>query len=494
VECTQCHLEILHKIKSMAEPLAINCQTCHPDHHAAQRELYMGVGGKDAVPKASPMFIARVSCEGCHIGHKSGEIEGITRVAEPAACMSCHGTSYAHIQDGWTQGMGNLINQLTPYIQLVATEVERAEHGGTTDIREAEKLHQRATHNIELVRYGKGAHNVEYADELVESARNNLDQALKLLGSVHRVPPLNKPISPAGGACLSCHFGIETHTNEFGGRTFQHGRHTTTAQLDCSVCHSSQPKGQPEHGKTTLTSTAACDGCHHRQAIDPTLTSLPPARKVTCQTCHTPDELPRQIVYQQKAFNHDLHATQRGIQCNSCHTPNVQQGFKADCISCHHDETKVQVVAKCGTCHPNQTAMFAGTGYNIPSLKLAAQVTCAACHQAETQKIGVATRNGCKLCHKAGDYAAIMGVWQTRAQSALSELKVTETKAAALLAALDVPEAQQLYQSAKKDIDFIRSDASLGVHNPELTDVLVMNARERLQKCLDLLSQAIQSK
>ncbi len=516
VECTQCHLEILHKIKSMAEPLAINCQTCHPDHHAAQRELYMGVGGKGAAPKASPMFIARVSCEGCHIGHKGGEIEGITRVAEPAACMSCHGTSYAHIQDGWTQGMGNLINQLTPYLQLVATEVERTERAGTVNIGEAEKLHQRATHNIELVRYGKGAHNVEYSEQLIESARDDLDQALKSLGSAHRVPALEKPITPAGGACLSCHFGIETHTNEFGGRTFQHGRHTITAQLNCSVCHSSQPKGQPEHGKTTLTSTADCDGCHHRQVerseisqsgtIDPTRNppSIPPlqrgeggispARKVTCQTCHTSDELPRQIVYQQKAFNHDLHATQRGISCNACHAPNVQPIFKADCISCHHDETKVQVVAKCGTCHPNQTAMFEGTGYNIPSLKLAAQVTCEGCHQAETKTIGVATRNGCKSCHKTGDYAAVMDVWQTKARGALGELKVTEAKVAALLASLNVPEARQLYESAKKDINFVQADASFGVHNPELTDVLLKNARERLQKCLDLLSQAIQKK
>jgi len=127
-------------------------------------------------------------------------------------------------------------------------------------------------------------------------------------------------------------------------------------------------------------------------------------------------------------------------------------------------------------------------------LKLAARVPCEGCHQAETETIGVPTRNSCKFCHDTGDYAAVMDAWQTKARGALSELKMTEAKVATLLASLNVPEARQLYESAKKDIDFIRADASLGVHNPELTDVLVKNARERLQKCLDLLSQAIQKK
>jgi hypothetical protein len=255
------------------------------------------------------------------------------------------------------------------------------------------------------------------------------------------------------------------------------------------VCHSNQPKGQPEHGKTTLT-PADCEPCHHRQAIDPALTSLPPARKVDCQTCHAADALPRQVVYQQKSFDHKLHAT-RNSRCSTCHTNNVQQSFKADCISCHHDERKVKVEEKCGTCHPNQTAMFEGKGYNLPSLKLAARVPCEGCHQAETETISVATRNGCKSCHDKGDYAAVMDAWQTKTRAGLNELKATETKVAALLGALDAPEARQLYESAQKDIDFIQADASYGVHNPELADVLIMNAQGRLQKCLNLLSKAI---
>ena len=499
VECTQCHLEILHQVQTISEPLAINCQTCHPNHHAAQRGLYMGIGGEGAEPKPSPMFIARVSCEGCHIGHKGGEIEGITRVAEPAACMSCHGTSYAHMQDQWTQGMGNLINQLTPFVELVATELGGTAGRSSANLTQAEKLHQRATHNIELVRYGRGAHNVEYADGLIESARDDLDQVLKLLGSVHSVPRLEKPISPAAGACLSCHFGIETHTEEFGGRLFQHGRHTLTAKLECSVCHSDQPKGQPEHGKTTITSTDGCDQCHHRQvftsrdsgAIDPTLTSLPPAQKVDCQTCHTAAGLPRQTVYQQEVFNHDVHATQRSLGCSVCHATNVKQSFKADCTSCHHDETEVEVEEKCGTCHPDQTAMHEGTPYNLPSLKRDAKVGCIDCHTAETDTVGVTTRNSCTVCHETGDYAAIMDAWQTKAQNTLSELKVVETKVAVLLAAVDIAEVQQIYESAQRDIDFVQADATLGVHNPELADVLLDNARDRFQRCLDMLSQAI---
>ena len=84
-----------------------------------------------------------------------------------------------------------------------------------------------------------------------------------------------------------------------------------------------------------------------------------------------------------------------------------------------------------------------------------------------------------------------MDAWQTKTRNALEELEVMEMKVAALLAGIDVPDIQQIYESAQKDIDFVRADSSLGVHNPELTDVLLQNAQVSLQRCLEQLPQAI---
>src|SRR3990172_3708856 len=46
VECTQCHLEIKHAVKTTVKPLQYDCSICHEGKHNAQKEIYMGVGGK----------------------------------------------------------------------------------------------------------------------------------------------------------------------------------------------------------------------------------------------------------------------------------------------------------------------------------------------------------------------------------------------------------------------------------------------------------------
>ncbi len=487
VECTQCHLEIQHKIKTLMEPLAIECQTCHPDHHAAQRGLYMGVGGKDVSPKPGPMFLSRVSCEGCHIGHKGSEIEGMTHIAKEAACMNCHGTNYAHLQDEWIQGMGNLINQLQPAVKLVTAEISRTDKAGEAK-NKAQELYSNATHNIELVRYGRGVHNIEYSDQLLLTAHDNLAKALKLLDSKHTIPPLRKPIVGEGSACLNCHLGIENNTvsrtkgQDWKG-DFPHFAHVINASLSCSTCHSDAEKPNPEHGKT-LASAMNCVQCHHK--------------KTDCQNCHK--QPLKQVTYQQKPFNHELHTdkippsplSQRGGECAVCHAANIKRNFKGECVSCHHDEKRVAVEGKCAACHPIQTAMYQGTKHNLPSVKFEAEIDCVDCHQLETETVGKVTRAACNYCHDEDDYGTVMDTMQTQTKKTLASTYALAQKAEKLLMTLNVPEAKQLYKTAKADLDFVKSDNSLSIHNPELADVLVKQAEKKLQECLRLLAKSIQ--
>jgi len=69
----------------------------------------------------------------------------------------------------------------------------------------------------------------------------------------------------------------------------------------------------------------------------------------------------------------------------------------------------------------------------------------------------------------------------------LQRIEALEKKAEKLLQVLDVPEAAKLYRAAKDDIDVVRADGTLSVHNPQLTDVLIKRALEQLQQCLQLL-------
>ncbi|MFQ6039773.1 MAG: NapC/NirT family cytochrome c [Candidatus Poribacteria bacterium] len=504
IECYQCHLEIQHedKDKNRKEPPSIECRGCHPDHHKAQIDLY--AGGAENSTITDPMFKVHVNCEGCHIKHEDFGVKGVTKVAKPAACASCHGVEYHDLYDEWVAGANRLIKQLTPASELVASEISRIEkRGGNID--EAQKLYENASRNIDLIRYGEGVHNVRYSQKLLDEAYENLREAMKSLGSDKRVPPLQMPTVKGDGDCLKCHFGIEAnivavhkatplspHTGVSAERNeqveyenFPHGRHVIDGNLACSKCHIQAPKEEPDHGKN-LPESLECLQCHHKEP--------------NCQKCHR-EPMPYIVAYQQKSFNHDVHVSASENQCASCHAANTQQNFKEDCKSCHHDERQVKVEEKCESCHPIQTAMYDGGKYNIPSMKFDAKIDCVKCHKPQTavheiiaerseQDIIRPTDESCNTpnCHKKEDnYAVIMDAWQSKTKQSIVQIEALEKRAEKLLQVMDVPEAAKLYQAAKDDIDFVRADGTLSVHNPQLTDVLIKRALEQFQQCLQLL-------
>jgi nitrate/TMAO reductase-like tetraheme cytochrome c subunit len=477
VECYQCHLEIQHedKDKNRQEPSSLDCQGCHPDHHKVQTELYAGGKGDSTI--TDPMFKVHVNCEGCHIKHETFGVKGVAKIAKPAACISCHGVKYEELRDEWIAGANRLIEQFTLASELVAAEISRVEKS-SGNVDEVRELHEEASRNIDLIRYGKGAHNIRYSIQLLDKAYENLTQALQSLGSAQHIPPLQMPIVDGRGECLKCHFGIEANIVQVKDENFPHGRHVIDTNLSCSKCHVQEPKGHPDHGKN-LPQALECMQCHHQET--------------NCQMCHQEPML-YIVDYQQKPFNHNSHAQKSKIKCDSCHMANTQQTFKEKCTSCHHDEKQVKVVEKCESCHPIQTAMHDGGKYNIPSMKFDAKVDCLKCHKTQTQKIIRPSNASCNTpnCHKKeDDYAIIMDVWQSKTKQSLAQIASLEKKAEKLLKVLDVPEAAKLYKAAKDDIDFVRADGTLSVHNPQLTDILIKRAYQQLQQCLQLLEESL---
>ena len=189
-------------------------------------------------------------------------------------------------------------------------------------------------------------------------------------------------------------------------------------------------------------------------------------------------------------FQHGMLLNAAKNQCTSCHAANIQQNFKEDCQSCHHDEKQVKVEEKCESCHPIQTVMYDGVKYNTPSMKFDAKVDCIKCHKPQTPNIIRPTNASCNTpdCHKKeDDYAVIMDAWQSKTKQSIIQIEALEKKAEKLLTVMDVPEAAKLYQAAKDDIDVVRADGTLSIHNPQLTDVLIKRAFEQFQQCLQLL-------
>jgi hypothetical protein len=493
------------------------------------KELYLGIGGKDVESKPDVMFLAQVGCEGCHGAYKGSEVEGATFVAKPEACVDCHGEEYADMQEQWKRGIDNLIAQIQPSAELVAQELKKAEGAGK-NITTAQQLYQEAAYNIELIRYGKGVHNILYSDSLLTTANEKLATALQLVNPGRTIPSLLKPQVKKGATCIFCHFGIEAKIVEIYDEYFKHGRHLLYAKLDCTVCHSDQPKGEPEavhevtaerseHGKLLVANTD-CMKCHHKEI------------NADCLHCHENAKTVA-VAYQGKTFDHKSHVDKsrfiggagEKMQCNTCHASDIKQSFKGECAPCHHDEK--QIVAKisrvvgavrempalvyCESCHPIRTAMYKGLKYNLPSMKFDAKVDCVKCHKPDAIEM---TRTRCDTdgCHKEqppapsplikggrgvvgkgeGDYAAIMDAWQANTRKSITQAEILEQKIEKLLTDWDVPEAKQLYSKAKEALDFVRKDGSLGVHHPELVDKLMKSSIEQLQQSLQLLTKKIQ--
>ena len=267
------------------------------------------------------MFAAQVSCTGCHISHKGDKLKGTSAFASPAACVSCHGGNYGQILEEWKKVIGQGLSQIIPALNRAVSELKTTSMKGE-DYLKGKSLLEEAKYNIDLVREGKGVHNIKYSIQLLETANQKLKEGMKAIGSKYQVPSLSLPSITPKSECYSCHLGIETKTVTAFGRTFSHQTHLVKANLPCVNCHSNKRK----HGELIL-STESCNNCHHGKRED-------------CQTCHPVQETFRKgskvLDYQSIA------PPMPDLECRDCHTEikfnQTTQIVRSTCTNCHEKD------------------------------------------------------------------------------------------------------------------------------------------------------------
>ena len=258
VECQQCHTTIEHKVQSLEVATAqLDCAQCHENAHAAQRQLYAGLGGHSTPSEPSKMFLARVSCDGCH--EKAAKLAGHAnvKVAGDASCMSCHGIRYANVLPSWKREMDKRIARVTPVIAGARAALRLV---GTRQRVAADSLLRLAEENLELVTVGKSAHNVTYADQLLRASLLLVSQAVREGQLPYTMPRVDFGPPVAQEECLVCHLGAERTTMTFsGGGPFSHESHVVRGGMACTGCHTSLDN----HGGTTVRTRDDCRLCHH---------------------------------------------------------------------------------------------------------------------------------------------------------------------------------------------------------------------------------------
>ena len=344
VDCMNCHLQIDHGrppapgvgeaaaaeapapgASAAAETLpavhagATACQACHGSGHTPQQDLYSGIGGRGVPRMPGPMYLAGVTCEGCHNPAlapvaASSELAGTHTIrASGVSCMSCHGPGYKKIFDAWQEGLAARTGALRA--QMDATSAAM----GVS----APQPWEDARHNFLLVERGHGIHNVNFAYALLDQAFEQMNEARRAKGLAALARPWAL-VAPGSGACLSCHAGIERQSGTFAGRAYPHAPHLVAAKLECVTCH--RPHAERAPGEVVRFGADGCIPCHHQK--------LRPAVE-TCGTCHR-GVLGRTVASFRGEFSHKAHLEQ-GLECATCHT--IRDGdprpARAACAQCH---------------------------------------------------------------------------------------------------------------------------------------------------------------
>jgi predicted CXXCH cytochrome family protein len=339
VDCMNCHLLIEHgrlpppaaahaagetAAGAATQPHLVpagasSCAACHAPGHGAQQNLYAGVGGRGVPGTPSPMYLAGVTCEGCHNPAFAQRPEDAvlpamhTVRASEVSCMSCHGPSYQRIYRGWKRSMDERVDALRRQLDAAAAAMGADPPPAWGDARA----------NFELVQSGRAVHNVNFSLALLEKAHEQMNEARRArgLGGL----PLPWPrVAPASASCLSCHAGAERQSGSFAGRSFAHEPHLVAAGLDCSACH--RPHAERAPGEVVRFGEAGCVPCHH---------SAPPTAAADCQRCHG-DVMAQVLPSHRGPFSHKAHVDQ-GLECATCH--QVREGDprpdRATCAQCH---------------------------------------------------------------------------------------------------------------------------------------------------------------
>jgi hypothetical protein len=181
LKCSDCHAPRENHGKTFMK----NCAKCHhgkeikkvkcDDCHASIKKLIQGKGGIGVQERPSNKLDV-VECIDCHRGVLAKKKDTFDAIKK--RCIECHDQSYGEVAVRWKTTSEDLLKKLKPKMAKVKEEINRIElSGGHTFV--FRKLYGEAEFNTNLAKNGKGVHNLEYAEELLEFANRRLDEAIK---------------------------------------------------------------------------------------------------------------------------------------------------------------------------------------------------------------------------------------------------------------------------------------------------------------------------
>jgi hypothetical protein len=188
VSCNPCHQDITHKIYKEDKELEA-CESCKGlvsegmstsggtqeglsaegglVSELTQWHMMKGEGGRGVDGLPDPMYLATVSCKGCHKSVPGGDKDD-ERV-EPGVCNNCH-------EKGFEKIYKEQMDLVTEQMEALKKLLEVAKEAGKVEGVEA----MEARHNYEFITSDGsfGVHNIKYTRELLELSIRQVREAL----------------------------------------------------------------------------------------------------------------------------------------------------------------------------------------------------------------------------------------------------------------------------------------------------------------------------
>ncbi|MGA1875480.1 MAG: cytochrome c3 family protein [bacterium] len=207
--------------------------------------------------------------------------------------------------------------------------------------------------------------------------------------------------------------------------------------------------------------------------------------------CH--EQMEKSMNGKKVRVNHGLHMSM-GYSCVICHDRVAHEEYgmvknlsmmKDFCFACHDDEVAPRT--DCSICHIYQDQMMSGTETpdalaSITSPHYQEEKTCQNCHPSPD----ASAEESCLNCHEEG---VLTQYRQVRAdlEKRLNRIKAHIDEAQTLFSRIQGygptwDELLSLFQNVQKNYAYIMTDSSKGAHNQKLTELMVKQIENDIEK------------
>lgn len=174
VDCLDCHLEIQHTLDPYKiERGAADCQSCHPNEHAAQIRLLRGDGGKSIAPQHGRMATAGMTCRSCHQAQEISVSGDVVWKASAGVCLQCHDAAANERLLARHEQLEDALSALNADLVRVREAIAAANLEEPRSSAITQRLRD-LSDDLHFLQVGNSIHNMHYADSLSRALVENL--------------------------------------------------------------------------------------------------------------------------------------------------------------------------------------------------------------------------------------------------------------------------------------------------------------------------------